>query len=167
MLVKIISQQQTLPLRKKVLRPNQPIESCYFSEDKYIDTFHLGVFVGGEIVSTGTFCRESSPHFTNAHQYRLRGMATAEGFRGLGCGALIVREGERLILGKHQSDRRIDHSHGGTIHSQQAHDSNILIWFNAREAAFGFYQKLGYEFHGELFQIPISGPHKVMFRKIS
>jgi ribosomal protein S18 acetylase RimI-like enzyme len=37
------------------------------------------------------------------------------------------------------------------------------VWCNAREAAFPFYQNLGFIFISESFEIPGIGPHKAMY----
>ena len=41
-----------------------------------------------------------------------------------------------------------------------------LIWFNARELAVGFYEKLNYQKTGEPFLIPDVGLHYIMFKKL-
>lgn len=41
-----------------------------------------------------------------------------------------------------------------------------LIWFNAREIAVGFYQKLGYETIGKPFAIADLGLHYIMFKRL-
>jgi ribosomal protein S18 acetylase RimI-like enzyme len=41
-----------------------------------------------------------------------------------------------------------------------------LIWFNARENAADFYQKMGYEIMGNAFDIPDVGIHYVMWKKL-
>jgi hypothetical protein len=40
-----------------------------------------------------------------------------------------------------------------------------LIWFNARVEAVGFYEKMGYQKTGNLFEIPDVGVHILMFKK--
>ncbi|MNE82864.1 Acetyltransferase (GNAT) family protein [compost metagenome] len=41
-----------------------------------------------------------------------------------------------------------------------------LIWFNARTAAVGFYQKMNYQPLGEAFEIKDVGEHYLMFKKL-
>src|SRR5690554_8169197 len=46
------------------------------------------------------------------------------------------------------------------LHLPQAH----IIWCNARLSAQGFYEKLGFEPHGEAFDVENIGPHILMRR---
>ncbi|PRZ25115.1 GNAT family N-acetyltransferase [Flavobacterium granuli] len=42
----------------------------------------------------------------------------------------------------------------------------LLIWFNARTQAVGFYEKLAYTKKGNPFEIENIGEHLVMFKKL-
>ncbi|MDZ4676823.1 MAG: GNAT family N-acetyltransferase [Oligoflexia bacterium] len=136
-----IKPEETYFLRHKVLRPHQTINDCKYPGDFDATSFHLGYQTEAVIFSVASFYKENSPEFTQNNQYRLRGMATEPSKVGQGLGSQLVKEGCRLI-----KDR------GGDI-----------LWFNARENAFGFYLKLGFKFHGPYFEIPGIGKHKVMF----
>ena len=56
------------------------------------------------------------------------------------------------------------------VYKRQEHyvlnEKNDLIWFNAREKAVGFYERLGYKKNGNPFSIADIGIHYLMFKKI-
>ena len=143
-----ITALQTIDLRTRILRPGQPIEVCHYPEDNLISTFHLGAYInlenGGRVIAAnGTFMRDAHMHFPEAIiPYRLRGMATDHQYRGMGLGSLILQQGEMLLKVMNCD----------------------LLWFNAREIAFPFYEKNGFTIIGEMFDIPGAGPHKVMYK---
>lgn len=141
--VRFISAAQALDLRTRILRPGQPVENCIYSGDNDEQTFHLGVVTPAGIVSNGTFIKEKHKYFIEAeNSYRLRGMATETAFQNRGFGKLIIKSA-LLELHKRNCD---------------------LLWFNARVSAEGFYQKMGFSSRPEIFDIPLAGPHKVMYK---
>lgn len=143
-----IMASQTIDLRTRILRPGQPIEICHYPEDNLSSTFHLGAFVtldNGERVigANGTFMKDANKFFPEAvNPYRLRGMATDHPFRGMGLGSQIIQQAEMLLK---------------VINCD-------LLWFNARENAFLFYEKNGFTLIGDMFDIPGAGLHKVMYK---
>ncbi len=140
-----LSADRCIDLRSRILRPGQPIDLCHFPEDDFESTFHLGITINNKIICNGTFMENISPLFAKIkNQYRLRGMATDFNFQGQGFGRMILQKAEEILLQK----------------------SCDLLWCNARKSAFQFYEKCGYEYHGELFDIKGVGSHKVMFKKI-
>jgi GNAT superfamily N-acetyltransferase len=141
----LIKSQDCIDLRSRILRPNQRIELCHFDEDNFESTFHLGVFKNDQIISNGTFMLSTHSYFSkNKNVYRLRGMATDPAFQRQGQGRLILEKAEDILKGKNCE----------------------ILWFNARESAFGFYEKCGYKKTGDMFDIADVGPHKVMFKKL-
>lgn len=143
--IQLITAADCIDLRSRILRPGQPVERCIYPEDHFESSFHLGILINNKIVSNGTFIKNNCEHFSEIkNQYRLRGMATATEFQGLGYGRLILQEAEKKLLAKNCE----------------------LLWFNARESAFKFYEKCGYQPCGEIFEIPFVGPHKVMYKKL-
>lgn len=142
--IAFITAAETLPLRRKVLRPLSRVEDCVFDRDGEATTFHLGLFHAGRLVSIATFALQSHQDFHAGLPYRLRGMATDEKYRGQGFGGILLRRGIEELRA-----RRCD-----------------LLWFNARIKAFDFYRGMGFHFHGELFDLPGTGPHKVMYKHI-
>ncbi len=143
--IELISSEQCIDLRLRILRPGQPIELCHYPEDNFKSTFHIGVFVNDVIICNGTFIKNSCHLFSDyQNQYRLRGMATEKMHQGQGNGQLLLQNAEQIL--KSQSCE--------------------LLWCNARETAFQFYKKCGFEFCGDLFNIPLIGPHQVMYKKL-
>ncbi len=137
--------QDVIELRSRVLRPGQDISLCQFKEDFDVNTFHLGIFHQSQIVCSGTFMQQEHPDFPNAKKpYRLRGMATDFTWQGKNLGSILIQS-SLYLLKKHQCD---------------------FLWFNARETAFQFYLNNGFKFYGEMFDIPLIGPHKVMYKWI-
>jgi GNAT superfamily N-acetyltransferase len=140
--LKLISSQVALPLRHKILRPHQTIQDCVFPQDAWSHTFHVGGFHEGQLIGVATFHEESFPELSAQKPWRLRGMATDSTFHGRGIGRKVLEFGMDLLKLK-QCD---------------------LLWCNAREVAFPFYEKLGFEYLGPMFEIPTVGPHKVMYK---
>jgi predicted GNAT family N-acyltransferase len=140
--VKIISAKDTYFVRLELLRNNSPI-SHEFSGDNDSDTFHLGVFSEGNIVSVSSYMKSSNNKFSGT-QYQLRGMATTTSFQGKGCGKIMIKKAEAIL-----KEKSID-----------------IIWCNAREVALEFYQKQGFILVGSLFDIKYAGLHSVMFKNV-
>lgn len=105
-------------------------------------TFHLGAFVDGKLVSVASFYFENHELFQDKfpHQYRLRGMATLAEHRGQGLSSALLKTAFPLIK----------------------QNQCTLLWCNAREAAEGFYKQVGFSAHGEIFDLPLIGPHRLM-----
>jgi GNAT superfamily N-acetyltransferase len=141
-----IRSKDCIQLRSRILRPGQNIELCHFQEDEFENTLHLGIFINDNIVSVGTFIANSTPLFSELkNPYRLRGMATDLGYQGQGFGRLILQDAEKKLCQRNCE----------------------LLWCNARESAFSFYEKCGFNSTGEQFDIAGVGPHKVMFKKLT
>lgn len=118
-----------LDLRARVLRPGQPKERSHFPGDDAPGAVHLGAFDGG-----GRLVGIASVMEENG--LRLRGMAVENDWRGRGVGTVLVRQVHAIA-----SERRQP------------------LWCNARAAAVGFYEKLGWAVEGEQFDLPDIGPH--------
>ena len=134
----------TYPIRHKMLRPNGTIDECKFQGDNDELTFHLGAFVDKKLVSVASFYFERCPIFPEAYQYRLRGMATLSEYQGQGLSSALLKTAFPVIK----------------------QNQCQLLWCNAREKAMGFYLKVGFETHGELFSIQNIGKHMLMSIKI-
>jgi GNAT superfamily N-acetyltransferase len=137
-----VHSKDTYPLRHKVLRPHGTLADCVFKGDDDELTFHLGAFKDGKLVSVASFYFENHTQFeaTHPHQYRLRGMATAPDCQGQGLSSALLKTAFPLIK----------------------QNQCTLLWCNARESAEGFYQKVGFQPHGDIFDIPLIGPHRLM-----
>lgn len=134
----------TYPIRHKMLRPNGTLEDCIFQGDNDELTFHLGAFVDKKLVSVASFYFERNPIFPDPYQYRLRGMATLPDYQGQGLSSALLRTAFPVIK----------------------QNQCTLLWCNARERAMGFYTKVGFQPHGELFTIQNIGKHMLMSIKI-
>ena len=142
--IKQLSFEETYPIRQIVLRPNRPLETCFFEGDELETTLHFGGFVNNELVGIISLFKNNHLSFQEENQYQIRGMAVLENFRKYGLGKKIVEYSEDYLKQKNIS----------------------LIWFNARESAVGFYQKSGYEIIGDSFNIPDVGIHYVMYKTL-
>ena len=88
--------------------------------------------------------KENNNLFPESKQFQIRGMAVLEEFQGKGFGAELVKEAENHCINLNAD----------------------LIWFNARENAVLFYEKLDYKIIGDSFLIPDVGIHFAMYKKI-
>jgi ribosomal protein S18 acetylase RimI-like enzyme len=120
-------------LRARVLRQGRPVESAVFPGDEDPTTIHIGAFTAeGNCIGVTTLMENKG--------IQMRGMAVSPEARGLGVGAAIVREAQRVI-----AERGI-----------------LSIWCNARVSAAGFYERMGWTIESEVFEVPGVGPHYVM-----
>ncbi|WP_099355159.1 GNAT family N-acetyltransferase [Fredinandcohnia onubensis] len=143
--VRIIEPEMTYSLRHTVLRPNQSIEDSKYDTDHEKDAFHVGAFFQGKLISVASFIRENNPDFDIERQYRLRQMATLEEYRKLGAGRAVVSFAENIIK-EHGFD---------------------FLWCKGRTTVQKYYEKLGFEPHGNIFDYPPIGLHIVMCKKLS
>lgn len=138
--VEEITAEQTRPLRRTILRPGQPPEAAVYPDDAAAGSVHFGAFKAAELVGIVSFSREAWAGAPDEPAARLRGMATREDARGAGFGVALFEAGYRW-----------------------AEASGLVrIWCNARSSAAGFYRRIGFEPHGQEFEIEGIGPHFVM-----
>ncbi|MBO6513126.1 MAG: GNAT family N-acetyltransferase [Phycisphaerales bacterium] len=139
--VSLIPSTDTYSLRQRVLRPNLTIDEVAMDHDDAPDSFHVGAVDEHErVIAIMTVMRDFVPE-TDRHAWRIRGMASDPDVRGSGCGGAVLRFG-------------LEH----------AWDLNqeLPVWCNARRVAYGFYERYGFRFASDEFDIPGIGPHKVM-----
>ncbi|MBK9059287.1 MAG: GNAT family N-acetyltransferase [Flavobacteriales bacterium] len=144
MRIRFIKPAETHALRHTVLRPGQQLEEMAWSQDQAEDSFHLGLSIGGHLISVVTFIRERNELLRGWKQYRLRGMATHPEFQGQGAGTKLLHFG-------------IDH-----LRTLKAD----LVWCNARESAKAFYGKEGFLPEGAQFDIEGIGVHQLMLLRL-
>ena len=142
--IKIIDSEMTYNIRHKVLRPNQPIEDSKYDTDNQENSFHVGGFHNGQLISIVSFCIQNHPDFSSETQYRLRAMATLEGFRNKGVGRHLVDYAENII-------------------KKRGYD---FLWCNARTSAQQYYNKLGFKPHGEVYDQKYIGPHIILYKEL-
>jgi predicted GNAT family N-acyltransferase len=142
-----VAAPDTWPLRKRVLRPHQDGDAVVLPGDDDRRTAHIGARdAAGELVGVATVIPEACPWAPEREPaWRLRGMATAEGRRGLGIGGLLLRAALDHVRG-----------HGGA-----------LVWCNARHGALAFYAREGFAVAGDAYMDPVLGPHVPMQRELS
>ena len=145
MIIKSINANETYSVRHPVLRPERPIEECYFELDNHSSSLHLGMEFNGEIIAVLSALPIKCENFPNLMSMRLRGIATLHAFQKKGLGSQLMIEVEKRLL----KLKKIK-----------------LLWLNARISAKSFYQNLGYETMGETFNIQGIGVHQLMYKKL-
>lgn len=140
--IQFLQAKDVLPLRARILRPGQNISKAQMPMDEHANTFHLGLFTEGQLICVATFHQDLHSELVAKNPYRLRGMATDTAFHGKGAGRKILAFATAELIRK---------------------DCDLL-WCNARETAFSFYEKCGFSFYGNMFDIAEIGPHKVMYK---
>jgi predicted GNAT family N-acyltransferase len=128
---------ETLPLRAAVLRPGGRPADMPGDDDP--GTLHLAARNrAGEVVGVIRFHPNPCPwRPAEEHAWQLRGMATAPAVRGRGAGRALVAEGLRRVTGL-----------GGR-----------LVWCDARAAAAGFYERMGFTVVAGPYELAPIGPH--------
>lgn len=142
--IKEIAAKETYPVRHRVLRPGQPVESCHFDADDKAETIHYGLFEQGKLAAVATITTNKHPAFSAKDQYQLRGMAVLDEHQQKGFGAKLLLHAESELILKNAA----------------------VLWFNARIIAVAFYQKFGYMIIGGEFTIGDIGPHYVMYKHL-
>lgn len=143
-MVKQISLIATLPTRSLALRGGKPYSECYVPEDKMEGCFHLGFEEEGEIMGVASFYPLSKTGY-EGKGWQLRLMGVVPSCQGKGIGEQILREGIAQLKEQHKAD---------------------YLWCNAREAAYRFYEKIGFVFISDTFDIVGIGNHKTMFLQL-
>jgi GNAT superfamily N-acetyltransferase len=142
--IKEIDKKSTYPVRHLVLRKGKPIESCYFEDDEKDSTVHFGLIIDKKIVGVVSLFEQKNENFNENKQFQIRGMAVLDKYQQKGYGKLLIQKVETYCL-----ELNID-----------------LIWFNARENAKSFYQKMNYTTSGKPFLIENIGLHYIMIKKL-
>lgn len=127
------------PLRLEILRPGQPPPAALYPGDDDQTTVHAAAFEGGCVVGIASLYAEPRAGGPEP-AWRLRGMATADKFRGKGVGRALLQFCVEEVAARG----------GGEL------------WCNARTGAAGFYQRHGFEVVSEPFEIDGIGSHVVM-----
>lgn len=142
--IKQIPSQETYAVRNPVLRPGKPVESCVFEGDDLESTVHFGLYEAGALAGIASVFLSSHHDFEEDGQRQLRGMAVLPNHLKKGFGERLVAAAEEYAKSAKAG----------------------ILWFNAREAAVGFYEKLGYQKKGGPFVIQDIGPHYIMYKKL-
>jgi len=137
--IREISAEQTRPVRQSVLRPHQHASELVYPGDDDAESFHLGAVRDDEVLAILSMYHEPMPG-SKSSGWRIRGMASVPEVRGAGYGTKLVEAARERSWSADRSP----------------------IWCNARQSAFGFYEKLGFVMVGQLFEIEGIGTHSVM-----
>lgn len=147
--IREITAEETHSLRHQILRPHQPISECVLPGDEDEASFHFGAFLDDRLVTIASVFEQRESRFDQLvsfrHQFRLRGMATDEEFRGRGLGAAVLR---KCI--------EVSWARGGDV-----------FWCNARVTAVAYYEKMHFHSIPTEFEIPGIGMHRVMYLRQS
>jgi len=136
----------TSELRRAVLRPSYDVGTPMFG-DTDPHAIHIAAVDDGVPVCACVLVPRPYPRRPEARAaWQLRAMATAEGQRGKGFGALVVEAAIEEVVG-----------HGAR-----------LLWLEAREYAIGFYERFGLVAEGPVYlHSETQIPHRMMFRELS
>jgi GNAT superfamily N-acetyltransferase len=139
---KEINYLDTFPVRSPVLRQGKPIETCFFLGDDAVSTTHFGLFTENKLIGVASVFTINNENFAQKNQLQLRGMAILKEYQSSGFGKLLLEEIFNFI--------KINQTE--------------LLWFNARDTAVPFYEKLGCIKKGASFEIPEIGAHFLMYK---
>ncbi|MCA8271227.1 GNAT family N-acetyltransferase [Burkholderia sp. AU30280] len=126
-----IDAAQTHPLRAMILL-NGDLGACELAGDHAPTTLHVGVRDASGIVAVASLCEELRDDDHARPAWRLRGMAVHPAVRGMGFGRVLVQ-----VCVRHAQAR-----------------GAALVWCTAREAAYRFYEKLGFAADGATVAMP-------------
>ena len=143
--IKQVGAEKIRPLRLSELRKGQGFASTSYLKDYEKTTFHMACIIGKEVVTCATFYPEKSTKIKSKNAYRLRGMATAISFQRKGYATELMKESFKKL-----NEKEAD-----------------LLWCNARLIALDFYESLGFNIIGDLFNIEGIGPHYYMYKEIN
>ncbi len=143
-MIRFIRAEDTLPVRNEILRDGKlNLEQCRFTGDEDPESFHLGYFADEKLVCIATFHARGYIDFAGK-AYQLRGMATLAAYQGKGIGNQLLNFAIVYLRGQNVN----------------------YLWCNGRVPAVKFYLGLGFEPVTDIFEIPGTGPHKVLYLKI-
>jgi GNAT superfamily N-acetyltransferase len=144
LILRPITVAEARPLRQAVLRPGRPPESTVYPGDEAPGAWHVGAYEDGDLRGIASVYCEAPAGEADPCAYRLRGMAVLPAYQGRGYGRALVQACVRHVL-----------AHGGQT-----------LWCDGRVSALGFYQALGFRPVGAVFDLPFSGPHFRLVRRV-
>jgi predicted GNAT family N-acyltransferase len=146
MVIQPIQSEQTRSLRHLVLWPHLPDAlQCVTDVDDKPETFHLGAFDQGRLLAVGTFFPQTTVKVKARNPYRLRAMASHPEARGSGAALALIQQALHLLT---------------TMNAD-------VLWCDARLGAVGFYEKAGFSYLPQVYDVPRIGPHRFMWIHLS
>jgi len=142
--IKYIQAEETLPLRSLQLRDGWELERCRFDSDEVEGAVHLAQIEDDEPVCIVSLHPQSHEKLAGKG-FQLRGMATHPHYLGKGLGRKLVSFAVTALKCENAD----------------------YIWCNARKNAYTFYEKLGFKYMSEEFEIPTAGQHREMYLLLS
>lgn len=132
-----------VPLRHRILRPQEGAESTLIDEDRSPDAVHYGAYIGSTIIGTLSIVPQRFPHYPYEEGGRLRGLATVPEVRGQGVASLLL---SRVV--------------------EEARLREVkLIWAFTRLRAVALHTRIGFEPVGDVFEYPGTGPHQLILHR--
>jgi len=143
-------------VRYAVLWPHlKSAEDARIDIDESEGAIHLAGMKGEEVVGVASLflqtCDRFSGFFEGEKVYRLRAMGVLGQVRGNGVGEAIINEAVKILK---EEDVKV-------------------IWCDAREVAWGFYERCGFSFVADkegvecdAYTVPNIGLHKMMYRRL-
>ncbi len=117
-------------LRGEVLRAGRPPEASVMPDDDHPLSRHVAVYLDDVLVSVGSVLPGEPPWAPERRPgWRIRGMATRDGYRGRGLGNVVLSD-------------LIDYA-------REQHGD--VVWCAARIGATRFYSRSGFVTHGDTF----------------
>jgi len=144
MKIDYITAEETLPLRSLQLRNGWELDRCRFDSDKIEGAIHLAQIQENEAICVVSLHPQTNNKL-EGKAFQLRGMATHPEYLGQGLGSELIHFVAKELKVKHVK----------------------YIWCNARKSAYPFYEKLGFEYLSDEFEIPTAGPHREMYLLLS
>lgn len=130
-----------LPLRQAILRPTQSVDELTFDGDEDPEAVHLAV--GDPIVGITSVVPTAHPA-GGPGGWRIRMVGVVEERRGAGIGARLV---------------------SSALECARERDADE-VWLSARLPLREWYEALGFEAFGEVYEKPPVGPHLDMRRSL-
>jgi GNAT superfamily N-acetyltransferase len=128
-------------LQSAILRPNGPLPD---DRPPPPGALFVAALQGGVVVGAATVLPEAWPGPGQLPEpaWRLRGMVTAEGLRGMGIGRAVLHGAVELA----------------------AASGAVSMWAQARTSALEFYRRAGWAVVGDEWIKPGVGPHRYIYR---
>ncbi|TCK83515.1 GNAT family N-acetyltransferase [Albibacterium bauzanense] len=144
MKIAFITADETLHLRSLQLRDGWELERCRFDSDEIEGAFHLAQINDDEVVCVLSLHPQGYEGL-QGEGFQLRGMATHPHYYKKGLGKSLIEFAIQDLKSK-----GVDY-----------------IWCNARRNAYLFYEKMGFKYMSDEFEIPTAGPHRKMYLLLS